>query len=174
MPRYTKKDFPVCNVRRFLEPGPIVLVSSAHDDQTNIMTMGWHMVMEFSPSLISCLISSGNHSFELIRKSRHAYPLTLHRRVLRQLRMHALGCRLGEQVQRVRIGGGEGACRDIAQSTQDDPLSGRWRVHDLGRGDAEVSKVVQATDVVKAAWCGMRYACNAIVVARRRPWHHKR
>jgi flavin reductase (DIM6/NTAB) family NADH-FMN oxidoreductase RutF len=70
MPRYTKKDFPVCNVRRFLEPGPIVLVSSAHDDQTNIMTMGWHMVMEFSPSLISCLISTGNHSFELIRKSR--------------------------------------------------------------------------------------------------------
>src|ERR1051326_499119 len=41
-------------------PGPIVLVSSAHGDQTNIMTMGWHMVMEFSPSLVACLISSGN------------------------------------------------------------------------------------------------------------------
>ena len=26
---YDKKDFPVSNVRRFLEPGPIVLVSSA-------------------------------------------------------------------------------------------------------------------------------------------------
>jgi flavin reductase (DIM6/NTAB) family NADH-FMN oxidoreductase RutF len=70
MAKYTKKDFPVGNVRRFLEPGPIVLVSSAHDGQTNIMTMGWHMVMEFSPSLIGCLISSGNHSFELVRKSR--------------------------------------------------------------------------------------------------------
>lgn len=70
MRRYTKKDFPVGNVRRFLEPGPIVLVSSAHDDQTNIMTMGWHMVMEFTPSLIGCLISNGSHSFELIRKSR--------------------------------------------------------------------------------------------------------
>jgi flavin reductase (DIM6/NTAB) family NADH-FMN oxidoreductase RutF len=69
MPRYTKKDFPVGNVRRFLEPGPIVLVSSAHNDQTNIMTMGWHMVMEFTPALIGCVISSGNHSFELIRKS---------------------------------------------------------------------------------------------------------
>jgi hypothetical protein len=67
--RYIKKDFPVWNVRRLLEPGPIVLVSSAHDDQANIMTMGWHMVMEFSPALIGCLISSGNHSFELIRKS---------------------------------------------------------------------------------------------------------
>jgi flavin reductase (DIM6/NTAB) family NADH-FMN oxidoreductase RutF len=34
------------------------------------MTMGWHMVMEFSPALIGCLISGGNHSFELIRNSR--------------------------------------------------------------------------------------------------------
>ena len=70
MPHYTKTDFPVDNVRRFLEPGPIVLVSSAHKDQTNIMTMGWHMVVEFQPSLISCVISSANHSFEMIRRSR--------------------------------------------------------------------------------------------------------
>ena len=58
-----KLDFPVDKVRRFLEPGPIVLVSSAHKGETNIMTMGWHMVMEFSPALVCCLISSGNHSF---------------------------------------------------------------------------------------------------------------
>jgi flavin reductase (DIM6/NTAB) family NADH-FMN oxidoreductase RutF len=70
VPRYTKKDFPTHNVRRLLEPGPIVLVSSAHKDQTNIMTMGWHMVMEFSPALVTCLISSGNYSFDLIRQSK--------------------------------------------------------------------------------------------------------
>ena len=70
MRRYTKKDFPVYNVRRFLEPGPIVLVSSAHKDQTNIMTMGWHMVMECSPALVGCLISGANHSHDLIRNSR--------------------------------------------------------------------------------------------------------
>jgi flavin reductase (DIM6/NTAB) family NADH-FMN oxidoreductase RutF len=52
MSRYVKKDFLAHNVRRFLEPGPIVLVSSAHKGRTNIMTMGWHMVMEFSPSLV--------------------------------------------------------------------------------------------------------------------------
>jgi flavin reductase (DIM6/NTAB) family NADH-FMN oxidoreductase RutF len=45
-------------------------VSSADKNDTNIMTMGWHMVMEFSPSLVTCLISSANHSFEIIRKSR--------------------------------------------------------------------------------------------------------
>jgi flavin reductase (DIM6/NTAB) family NADH-FMN oxidoreductase RutF len=70
MPGYRKADFPVHDVRRFLEPGPIVLVSSAHKSETNIMTMGWHMVMEFSPSLVGCLISSGNHSFELVRNSK--------------------------------------------------------------------------------------------------------
>ncbi len=45
MTSYTKRDFPVSDVRRFLEPGPIVLVSSAWKGQQNIMTMGWHMVM---------------------------------------------------------------------------------------------------------------------------------
>jgi flavin reductase (DIM6/NTAB) family NADH-FMN oxidoreductase RutF len=70
MPTYTKIDFPVANVRRFLEPGPIVLVSSAHKSETNIMTMGWHMIMEFEPSLIGCYIWTQNHSFEMIRKSK--------------------------------------------------------------------------------------------------------
>ena len=46
-----KPDFPVSKIRRYLEPGPIVLVSSRWDDKTNIMTMGWHTVMEFTPSL---------------------------------------------------------------------------------------------------------------------------
>jgi len=35
----------------------------------NIITMGWHTVMEFTPSLICCVISSGNHSFEMVRHS---------------------------------------------------------------------------------------------------------
>ncbi|WP_437732466.1 flavin reductase family protein [Sorangium sp. So ce1335] len=65
-----KKDFPVAEIRRFLEPGPIVLVSSAWRRETNIMTMGWHTVMEFTPSLVGCVISSGNHSFEMIRRSK--------------------------------------------------------------------------------------------------------
>lgn len=65
-----KVDFPVEQVRHFLEPGPIVLVSSKWRDKTDIMTMGWHTVMEFSPSLVGCVISSMNLSFELIRNSR--------------------------------------------------------------------------------------------------------
>jgi len=70
MKTYKKQDFPVSDIRRFLEPGPVVLVSSAWKGERNIMTMGWHMVMEFVPSLVGCLISSGNHSYELIRRSK--------------------------------------------------------------------------------------------------------
>ncbi len=65
-----KIDFPVSNVRRFLEPGPIVLVSSAWRGEQNIMTMGWHTVMEFTHALVGCVIAAGNHSFELVRRSR--------------------------------------------------------------------------------------------------------
>lgn len=70
MKTYVKKDFPVSNVRRYLEPGPIVLVSSTWKGETNIMTMGWHMIMEFEPSLVGCYIWTANHSFNMIRKSK--------------------------------------------------------------------------------------------------------
>lgn len=68
--RSTKRDFPVSNIRRYLEPGPIVLVTSAWKGKTNIMTTGWHSVMEFTPSLVGCVIAGSNHSFDLIRRSR--------------------------------------------------------------------------------------------------------
>lgn len=63
---YRKRDFPIAEVRRYLEPGPIVLVSSAWNGQKNIMTMGWHMVMEFEPSLVGCYIWDRNHTQRLV------------------------------------------------------------------------------------------------------------
>jgi flavin reductase (DIM6/NTAB) family NADH-FMN oxidoreductase RutF len=65
-----KKTLPVNEMRRFLEPGPIVLASSTYRGETDIMTVGWHMVMGFEPSLIGCYIWDQNRSFEMIRKSR--------------------------------------------------------------------------------------------------------
>ena len=70
MKRYKKKDFPTSQIRQFLEPGPIVLVSSTWKGESNIMTMGWHTMMEFTPSLFGCIIAGSNHSFEMIRKSK--------------------------------------------------------------------------------------------------------
>jgi flavin reductase (DIM6/NTAB) family NADH-FMN oxidoreductase RutF len=68
--RYKKRPFPVDKIRRFLEPGPIVLVTSRYRDEINIMTMGWHVVMETDPSLIGCYIWTRNHSFDLLRRSK--------------------------------------------------------------------------------------------------------
>lgn len=66
---HPKRDYPFEHVRRLLEPGPVVLVTSAHKGENNIMTMGWHTVMEFAPALVGGIIASSNHSFDLIRKS---------------------------------------------------------------------------------------------------------
>lgn len=66
---FRKSSLPVENVRRYLEPGPIVLVSSAWKGRRNIMTMGWYTVMEFYPSLVGCVIAASNTSFEMVRRS---------------------------------------------------------------------------------------------------------
>lgn len=70
MKKYFKKQYPVEDARRFLEPTPTVLITSCYKGEKNIMTMGWYTIMEFVPSLIGCMISNANHSFELIKKSK--------------------------------------------------------------------------------------------------------
>jgi flavin reductase (DIM6/NTAB) family NADH-FMN oxidoreductase RutF len=57
-------------IRRFLEPGPIVLVSSTWRGSNNIMAMGWHMMLEFSPALFGCCISDENYSYHMLRRSK--------------------------------------------------------------------------------------------------------
>ena len=64
-----KLPIPPDQVRRYLEPGPVVLVTSAHGGERDVMVMGWHTVMAFAPALVGCVISSANHSHGLIRAS---------------------------------------------------------------------------------------------------------
>ncbi|KJV45214.1 flavin reductase [Pantoea sp. BL1] len=67
--RLHKIDFPVSKARKYLEPGPVVLLSSQFEDHHDIMALGWHTILEFSPSLVGCMIANGNYSHELIRQS---------------------------------------------------------------------------------------------------------
>lgn len=69
MSTISKADFPTADIRQILEPGPVVLVSSAWKGQRNVMTMGWHMMLGFSPALFACYIWPSNHSHELISRS---------------------------------------------------------------------------------------------------------
>ena len=66
----TKRALPLSAVYRVLEPGPVLLVSTAHRGRTNIMAMSWHTMMEFEPPLVGCVISGRHYSFELLRASR--------------------------------------------------------------------------------------------------------
>src|SRR5688500_5004807 len=43
-----KRALPVARTREHLEPGPIVLISSAYKGERNIMTLGWHMMLEYN------------------------------------------------------------------------------------------------------------------------------
>ena len=70
MRTYKKRSFPLTKIRRFIEPGPITLISSAHQGERNIMTLGWHMMLGFEPALVGCFIWDENYSFSLIRRSK--------------------------------------------------------------------------------------------------------
>ena len=64
------KDYPLAKVFQLLEPGPTVLVTTARKGKANVMTMSWHMMMEFEPPLVACLLSGNNYSFEALSKTR--------------------------------------------------------------------------------------------------------
>jgi flavin reductase (DIM6/NTAB) family NADH-FMN oxidoreductase RutF len=66
----TKRNLPLSWVYRLLEPGPVVLVTTAHKDRANVMTMSWHTMMEFEPPLVGCVISGRNYSFDALLKTR--------------------------------------------------------------------------------------------------------
>jgi flavin reductase (DIM6/NTAB) family NADH-FMN oxidoreductase RutF len=65
-----KKSFPLSKVYGLLEPGPVVLVTTARDGKPNIMTMSWHTMMEFEPPLVGCIISNRNYSFDLLKTTK--------------------------------------------------------------------------------------------------------
>ena len=52
---------------RLLESGPIVLVTTSHAGVPNIMTMGFHMMVQHDPPLIGCIIGPWDHSFSALR-----------------------------------------------------------------------------------------------------------
>ena len=64
---YTKRSVPPSDIRGLLEPGPVILVSSAWQGKRTIMTMGWHMMM--GDSTVGCFVWTANRSRHLIEKS---------------------------------------------------------------------------------------------------------
>ncbi|MBI5462788.1 MAG: flavin reductase family protein [Gammaproteobacteria bacterium] len=65
-----KRSLNLAKAYTLLEPGPVVLITTAHKDRSNIMTLSWHCMMEFEPPLVGFVMSAGNDSFELLKASR--------------------------------------------------------------------------------------------------------
>lgn len=65
-----KTRLPLSQVYRLLEPGPVVLVSTAGPRRPDVMTMSWLTMMEFEPPLVGCVISARNHTFDLLTSRR--------------------------------------------------------------------------------------------------------
>jgi len=65
-----RRSLPLSKVYGLLEPGPVVLVTTAYEDRRDVMTMSWHMMLEFEPPLVACVMSDRNHSFGLMKASR--------------------------------------------------------------------------------------------------------
>jgi flavin reductase (DIM6/NTAB) family NADH-FMN oxidoreductase RutF len=64
------KELPLAKVYALIEPGPVVLLTTASKGRPNVMTMSWHMMVEFEPPLIACVLSEANYSFTAFTATR--------------------------------------------------------------------------------------------------------
>ena len=65
-----KQRFALSRAYTLLEPGPVVLLTTAHRDACNVMPMSWYSLLDFEPPLLACVVSAANHSQSLLRASR--------------------------------------------------------------------------------------------------------
>ena len=66
----TKRSFPLSKVYGLLEPGPVLLLTTAHKGRTNVMALSWHTMMEFEPPLVGCVVSENDFSFAALKATR--------------------------------------------------------------------------------------------------------
>lgn len=65
-----KRTLPSGEVYRLLEPGPVVLLTTAREGRPNVMAMSWHTMLEFEPPLVGCVVSNRNYSFATLRATK--------------------------------------------------------------------------------------------------------
>jgi flavin reductase (DIM6/NTAB) family NADH-FMN oxidoreductase RutF len=66
----SKKSLPLSKVYQLIEPGPVVMVTTARKGKPNIMTMSWHMMIDFEPPILACVISDQNYSFNTLKETK--------------------------------------------------------------------------------------------------------
>jgi flavin reductase (DIM6/NTAB) family NADH-FMN oxidoreductase RutF len=66
---WSMRSLDLGKVYQKLEPGPVVLLTTAEDGRFNVMTLSWHMMVEFNPPLIACVVSAANFSHRALKKT---------------------------------------------------------------------------------------------------------
>jgi flavin reductase (DIM6/NTAB) family NADH-FMN oxidoreductase RutF len=64
------KELALAKVYQLLEPGPVVLLATAHKGRANVMTMSWQTMLDFEPPLFACVVSSANYSFAALKATK--------------------------------------------------------------------------------------------------------
>jgi flavin reductase (DIM6/NTAB) family NADH-FMN oxidoreductase RutF len=64
------KELDLSSVYQLLEPGPVVFLTTSAKGRSNVMTMSWHMMVEFTPPLVACVVSNGDYSFAALRATK--------------------------------------------------------------------------------------------------------
>ncbi len=65
-----RRNFPLSKVYGLLEPGPVVLLTTAVHGRANVMTQSWHTMLDFEPPLVACVVSNRNFTFNILKKTR--------------------------------------------------------------------------------------------------------
>ena len=65
-----RRTFPLSRVYQLLEPGPVVLLTTARKGRPNVMTMSWHTMMEFEPPLVGSVVSDRNFTFATLNATK--------------------------------------------------------------------------------------------------------
>lgn len=65
-----KRTLALSKVYGLLEPGPVLLLTTAHRGAMNVMTMSWHTMLEFEPPLVGCVVSENDFSFAALNSTR--------------------------------------------------------------------------------------------------------
>lgn len=60
-------EMPPEKAYRLLESGPVVMVTTRSDRGPNVMTMGFHMMLQHDPPLVGCVIGPWDHSYAALR-----------------------------------------------------------------------------------------------------------
>jgi len=64
------EEFPLGRTHFWIEPGPVILVSTAHKGFNNVMTAGFHAMLQHEPPLLGCVIGPWDYSFKALKATK--------------------------------------------------------------------------------------------------------